>query len=70
MTPIQPLSGAAFALTLALFMLSPLAIAGVAFINTGLAARVPRRSRSSAAWPSSPFPPSFLFHRRNICGCA
>ena len=43
MTPIQPLSGAAFALTLALFMLSPLAIAGVAFINTGLG-----RSRSAA----------------------
>jgi len=43
MTPIQPLSEAAFALTLALFLLAPLAIAGVALINAGLG-----RSRSAA----------------------
>jgi Amt family ammonium transporter len=43
MTTFQPLSEAALALTLALFMLAPLAIAGVALINTGLG-----RSRSAA----------------------
>jgi Amt family ammonium transporter len=43
MTPIPPLSDAAFALILALFLLAPLAIAGVALINTGLG-----RSRSAA----------------------
>ena len=43
MTPIQPISEAAFALTLALLLLAPLAIAGVALINTGLG-----RSRSAA----------------------
>ncbi|HEY1160511.1 MAG TPA: hypothetical protein VGE83_07765 [Terracidiphilus sp.] len=47
MTPIAPstpaISEAAFALTLALLLLAPLAIAGVALINTGLG-----RSRSAA----------------------
>jgi len=45
MTPTPPLplmSDAAFALTLALLFLAPLAIAGVALINTGLG-----RSRSA-----------------------
>ena len=44
MTPIAPaMTDAAFALALALLMLAPLAIAGVALINTGLG-----RSRSAA----------------------
>ena len=44
MTPIAPaLSESVFALTLALLFLTPLAIAGVALINTGLG-----RSRSAA----------------------
>ena len=41
--PIPLMSDAVFALTLALLLLAPLAIAGVAFINTGLG-----RSRSAA----------------------
>ncbi len=43
MNPAVPISDAVFALTLALLMLAPLAIAGVALINTGLG-----RSRSAA----------------------
>jgi Amt family ammonium transporter len=43
MNPVQPLSDAVFALTLALLMLAPLALAGMALINTGLG-----RSRSAA----------------------
>jgi Amt family ammonium transporter len=43
MNPALPLSDAVFALTFALLMLAPLAIAGVALINTGLG-----RSRSAA----------------------
>ena len=43
MNPAVPLTDAVFALTLALLMLAPLAIAGVALINTGLG-----RSRSAA----------------------
>jgi len=44
MTPIAPaMTDAAFALALALLLLAPLAIAGVALINTGLG-----RSRSAA----------------------
>jgi Amt family ammonium transporter len=43
MTPVLPLSEAVFALTFALLLLAPLAIAGVALINTGLG-----RSRSAA----------------------
>jgi Amt family ammonium transporter len=43
MNPTLPLSDALFALTLALLMVAPLAIAGVALINTGLG-----RSRSAA----------------------
>jgi len=42
MTPAAPMSDAVFALTLALLFLAPLAIAGVALINTGLG-----RSRSA-----------------------
>ncbi len=40
---VPPMSDAVFALTLALLLLAPLAIAGVALINTGLG-----RSRSAA----------------------
>ncbi len=43
MIPAPPLNDAAFALTLALLVLAPLALAGVALINTGLG-----RSRSAA----------------------
>jgi Amt family ammonium transporter len=43
MNPAVPLTESVFALTLALLMLAPLAIAGVALINTGLG-----RSRSAA----------------------
>ncbi len=42
-SPVMPFNDTAFALTLALLMLAPLAIAGVALINTGLG-----RSRSAA----------------------
>jgi Amt family ammonium transporter len=43
MTPVAPISDSLFALTFALLLLAPLAIAGVALINTGLG-----RSRSAA----------------------
>src|SRR5580693_4640496 len=42
-TPIPVMTDAAFALTLGLLLLAPMAIAGVALINTGLG-----RSRSAA----------------------
>jgi len=48
MTPAAPaMTDAAFALALALLMLAPLAIAGVALINTGLG-----RSRSATQGPA------------------
>jgi len=43
MSPAIPMNESVFALTLALLFLAPLAIAGVALINTGLG-----RSRSAA----------------------
>src|SRR3974377_1860229 len=43
MTPALPFSETSFALTLGLLLIAPLAIAGVALINTGLG-----RSRSAA----------------------